>query len=125
MSLLARIRGPLQIANGPPDDLRGGIYRQAADADRHEHLEIRRPSHAVGDQMQVEDGTYRISPNDAAWGTEIHAWSTPSADHSFDDNADDSCAPNYAHDTAFRLLNSLFSDPACSWQCGGQGFESP
>jgi hypothetical protein len=49
----------------------------------------------------------------------------PHVDHRFDDNADDSCALNYAYNTAFGLLNSLFSDPACSWQCGGQGFESP
>ena len=46
-------------------------------------------------------------------------------DHKFDDNADDSCAPNYAYDTAFRLLNSLSSDPARSWQCGGHGFDAP
>jgi hypothetical protein len=49
----------------------------------------------------------------------------PLVDLSFDDNADDSCAPNYAYDTAFRLLNSLSSDPARSWQCGGHGFDAP
>jgi hypothetical protein len=48
-----------------------------------------------------------------------------SIDHKSDDNADDSCAPNYGYDTAFRLLNGLFSNPAHFWQCGGQGFESP
>jgi hypothetical protein len=42
-----------------------------------------------------------------------------------DDNADDSCTRNYVHNRAFRLLNSLFSALARSWQCGGQGFESP
>jgi hypothetical protein len=47
------------------------------------------------------------------------------ADHSFDDNADDTCASNYANNTAYGLLNGQFTAPACSWQCGGQGFESP
>jgi hypothetical protein len=46
-------------------------------------------------------------------------------DHSSDDNADDSRAPNYVHDAACRLLNTLFKVAACSWQCGDQGFESP
>jgi hypothetical protein len=35
-----------------------------------------------------------------------------------DDNADDSCSPNYIHNGALRLLNSLFSDHARSWQPG-------
>jgi len=46
-------------------------------------------------------------------------------DHSSDDNADDSSGPNYAYDTAFRPINSLFSTVARSWQCGGQGLDSP
>jgi hypothetical protein len=46
-------------------------------------------------------------------------------DDKSDDNADDSCPPNYVHNGTPRLLNSLYSDPACFWQCGGQGFESP
>jgi hypothetical protein len=46
-------------------------------------------------------------------------------DDDSDDNADDSCPPNYVHNRAFRLLNSLFSDTDCSWQRGGQGSESP
>ena len=46
-------------------------------------------------------------------------------DHKSDDNADDSCKLNYSHHTAFRRLNSLFTTPACSWQCGGHVFESP
>ena len=45
-------------------------------------------------------------------------------DHKSDDNADDSCTPNYFYNTAFRLLNSLFSGRARFWQCGGHGFES-
>jgi hypothetical protein len=53
------------------------------------------------------------------------ATSCPLVDHNSDDNADDSCPPNYTYNTAFRLLNSLFSPVARSWQCGGQGFESP
>jgi hypothetical protein len=47
------------------------------------------------------------------------------ADDSFDGNCDDSCAPNYAYNTTNCLLNSLFTTPASSWQCGGQGFDSP
>jgi hypothetical protein len=46
-------------------------------------------------------------------------------DHNSDDNADDSCALNHIDDKVLQLLNSLVSDPAWSWQCGGQGFESP
>jgi hypothetical protein len=46
-------------------------------------------------------------------------------DDDSDDNADDSCPTNYFHNTAFRLLNCLFTLLARSWQCGGQGFESP
>ena len=33
---------------------------------------------------------------------------TTYSDHRFDDNADDRCTPNYAHNTAFGPLNSLF-----------------
>jgi hypothetical protein len=47
------------------------------------------------------------------------------ADHISDDNADDSHAPNYAHNICFRTVSYLFSALARSWQCGGQGFESP
>jgi len=43
----------------------------------------------------------------------------------FDDNADDSCTLGYAYHATYWLLNSLFTVAACSWQCGGQGFESP
>ena len=49
----------------------------------------------------------------------------PGVDHNPDDNADDSRAPSYGYDTTLRSLNSLFTDFARSWQCGGQGFESP
>ena len=45
-------------------------------------------------------------------------------DHKSDDNADDSCAPNYAHNSALRLVNRPFRRSAWSWQCAGQGFES-
>jgi hypothetical protein len=52
------------------------------------------------------------------------SWPSAHNDHSFDDAADDSCALNYAHNNPFWPLNRLFSEPARSWQCGGQGFES-
>jgi hypothetical protein len=45
----------------------------------------------------------------------------PWVDHISDDNADDSHAPNYVHDTCFRTALCLFSDLACSWLYGGQG----
>ena len=48
----------------------------------------------------------------------------PIRDHSFDDNADDSCAPNYAHSTEFRPRNSLYTVAAHSWQCGVTDIES-
>jgi hypothetical protein len=43
------------------------------------------------------------------------------ADHSFYDNADDNCASNYANNTAYGLLNGLFTTSAGSWQCGVTG----
>jgi hypothetical protein len=46
-------------------------------------------------------------------------------DDFLDDNADDSCLPNYVAYAAIRDLSPLVTDSACSWQCGGQGFESP
>jgi hypothetical protein len=46
-------------------------------------------------------------------------------DDSSDDNFDDSCVLNYADNTPIRLLKALFEPCAWSWQCGGQGFESP
>jgi len=46
-------------------------------------------------------------------------------DHSLDDNADDSCTPDYVSNDIKLLVNGLFSDAVRSWQCGGQGFESP
>ena len=39
-------------------------------------------------------------------------------DISFDDNADDSCTPNYFYDSSNDPLNSLFTASARSWQCG-------
>jgi hypothetical protein len=42
-----------------------------------------------------------------------------------DDNPGDSYSPNYAHNAASRVLFRLVTRFAWSWQCGGQGFESP
>lgn len=47
------------------------------------------------------------------------------ADDNCDDNPDDSCTPNNAHDNAKMVLSCLVVYFARSWQCGGQGFESP
>ena len=47
------------------------------------------------------------------------------ADDNFDDNRDDSCAYNAAAYSLKFLVNRLVVPLACSWQCGGQGFESP
>ena len=47
------------------------------------------------------------------------------SDDNFDDNPDDSY---YLYNTNYSPkmpLNCLFRGCACSWQCGGQGFESP
>ena len=49
----------------------------------------------------------------------------PIGDDNSDDNRDDSCAPNNGHDSEKTCLFSLFTHSARSWQCGGQGFESP
>jgi hypothetical protein len=46
-------------------------------------------------------------------------------DDSSDDNPDDSEPLNYADDSAKRRSLCLVRTPARSWQCGGQGFESP
>jgi hypothetical protein len=47
------------------------------------------------------------------------------ADDDSDDNPDDSCTPNNAHDCTKMVVSCLITAPARSWQCGGQGFESP
>ena len=47
------------------------------------------------------------------------------SDDSFDDNPDDSYALYDANYSPKMGLNCLFRASACSWQCGGQGFESP
>jgi hypothetical protein len=47
------------------------------------------------------------------------------ADDISDDNPDDSCTSNYAHDSAKTALSCLVTRSARSWQCGGQGLESP
>ena len=46
------------------------------------------------------------------------------ADHSFYDNADDNRASNHANNTAYGLLNGLFTTSAGSWQCGRHGIDS-
>jgi hypothetical protein len=47
------------------------------------------------------------------------------SDDSFDDNHDDNCFLNHHPYTAEPPASCLFTVPAWSWQCGGQGFESP
>jgi hypothetical protein len=46
-------------------------------------------------------------------------------DDSSDDNRDDSGHLNYVPYSAKMHVSCLVTSPACSWQCGGQGFESP
>lgn len=58
------------------------------------------------------------------WRNSSSACEAENFDHSFDDNADDSCAPNYAHSTEFRPRNSLYTVAAHSWQCGVTDIES-
>jgi hypothetical protein len=41
------------------------------------------------------------------------------ADDDSDDNPDDCCTPNNAHDCTKMVLSSLVTHSACSWQCGG------
>jgi hypothetical protein len=47
------------------------------------------------------------------------------ADHKSDDNPDDSRTPNNARNCPSRVVFCLVTRFAWSWQCGGQGFESP
>ena len=47
------------------------------------------------------------------------------ADDDFDDNPDDSYHSNHTHYSPILAVSCLFRGCACSWQCGGQGFESP
>ena len=49
----------------------------------------------------------------------------PIDDDNSDDNPDDSCTLNDGHDCPITGLSCLVTTPALSWQCGGQGFESP
>jgi hypothetical protein len=44
---------------------------------------------------------------------------------SVDDNRDDNYSLNYGNRSPKSLLSCLVTAPARSWQCGGQGFESP
>jgi hypothetical protein len=46
-------------------------------------------------------------------------------DDSSDDNRDDSGPVNYVPYSPKMRVSCLVTAPACSWQCGGQGFESP
>ena len=48
-----------------------------------------------------------------------------SADYKSDDNHDDSRKPNNAHNCPSRVVFCLVTRFAGSWQCGGQGFETP
>ena len=47
------------------------------------------------------------------------------ADHESDDNPDDRRTPNNAHNCPSRAVFCLVTRCAWSWQCGGQGCESP
>jgi hypothetical protein len=47
------------------------------------------------------------------------------ADYIFDDNADDSYAPNYVYNSAPRLVNRLFRLSARSWRCVDNLFVPP
>jgi hypothetical protein len=49
----------------------------------------------------------------------------PLSDDNSDDNADDSCCLNHVAYTTMRGPSRLVTVSARSWQCGGQGFESP
>ena len=49
----------------------------------------------------------------------------PSSDDTLDDNDDDNPCSSDVDYRAFLVTSCLFRVRACSWQCGGQGFESP
>jgi hypothetical protein len=46
-------------------------------------------------------------------------------DYSCDDNRDDNGSLNHHRYSPLMHLSCLVTAPARSWQCGGQGFESP
>jgi hypothetical protein len=46
-------------------------------------------------------------------------------DDSCDDNRDDSGTLNYVPHNPKMQVSCLVTAPACCWQCGGPGFESP
>jgi hypothetical protein len=48
-----------------------------------------------------------------------------SVDDSLDDNGHDNYSLNCGNYSSKSLLSCLVTAPARSWQCGGQGFESP
>lgn len=49
----------------------------------------------------------------------------PERDDDSDDNPDDSYHSNHTHYSPILAVSCLFRGYARSWQCGGQGFESP
>jgi hypothetical protein len=55
--------------------------------------------------------------NTLAWSQRVN-WSG-------DDNLDDNYSLNYRNYRPISPLSCLVTAPARSWQCGGQGFESP
>ena len=62
----------------------------------------------------------------------VASWEIPllprcplSGDDDFDDNPDDSYASKHTHYSRILAVSCLFRGYARSWQCGGQGFESP
>jgi hypothetical protein len=70
-----------------------------------------------GQVVQTEMIAYRLGVCPAA--------AQLSNDDSSDDNRDDTGPLNYAPYSPKIHLSCLVMAPACSWQCGGQGFESP
>jgi hypothetical protein len=81
------------------------------------------PSYALDSQARFYTPAVVGQPGTSALGGAYGCSAHP--DDTFDDNADDSYAPNAAHNSPKTDLSCLFSDPARSWRCGGQGFESP
>jgi len=62
---------------------------------------------------------------DHSYATRARWWTTTATDDSSDDNREDNRMPNCTDNTAVSDLSCLFRRFAWSWQCGGQGFESP
>jgi hypothetical protein len=72
-----------------------------------------------------------MSSNYLCTNAESGNWTTPvvrvnwSVDYNRDDNHDDNYSLNYGNYSPKSLLSCQVTAPARSWQCGGQGFESP